>query len=72
MSKKLLYKEELDNLFKNDNRAINLPTTKKKKKTVIKTKITNKDSLFSEKFSNKRRANSINDGLVLPKLQFDK
>jgi len=73
MSKKLLYKDELDNLFKiNENKANNLTKVKKIKNKVGKTKPLVKDSLFSEKFSNKRRANSINDGLILPKLQFDK
>jgi len=71
MSKKLLYKEELDNLFKNDlNKVSNIPKQKKVKTKAAKAKVIMKDSLFSEKF--KRRANSINDGLILPKLQFDK
>ncbi len=75
MSKKLLYKEELDNIFKNDGvKPTVIPKTKKIKKSQdknIKVANTNKDSLFSEKFSKGRRANSINEGLILPKLKFD-
>ena len=51
MTKKLLNKDELDNIFKNDYKKMTeLPKTRKIKNPGKSIKIATKDSLFSDKF----------------------
>jgi len=78
MSRKLLYKEEFDQLFNNDNnKKQNIIAKAKKNKNSggigksSKLNSEGKDSLFSEKFF-KGHTGVVNDGLILPKLMLDK
>jgi hypothetical protein len=73
MAHKLLYKEELDAIFKTDlKKSPEFGRSKKLKNNnqLKNQKLSSENALYSEKFSN-RRAKSINDGFVLPKLVLD-
>jgi len=78
MTRKVLYKDEMDSLYANDFKKINIAPKSKKitnniklsKATLSKNANKSNKTLFSEKFAKGHGA--INEGLILPKLFMDR